>query len=1049
MKRVMASLFCVCLILSLSFVSAGFFSDTWNKLFNWGDDEVLMEPGDNLVFGDLTITVSNDNLGDCSATTSIDSDDSDYALDKASSPGFIGSLFEPGSIVEVSSGTYGPGDVCVQGNLIEYDCAYNKIQELTIVPPTGYYCAYNKLFEVRCGDNVCSDGEDCSTCAEDCLGYSQMCCSDESVNGECCVDSDCPDENGNEYCEDNYMCGVNPYCGDGSCTSAAGEDCSTCAEDCGCFGAGRVCGDSGFCENAEVSVISGSSIYSYCEKEYVDTYSDLAYAYNCGNFYDEFSLKYYFLVGDEDSSNYDAEGDYFVNPNAFFCEMGLPELDSRQFFVGSQVNRVDLHTGDPENPVKDRCYGDYLIEAYCDESGWDYPTVKTITVQCPNGFTCAYDSEGKGACVEVEADPQECNNNILEGNEECDGVLFATGMDSCSVLGFATGSISCNDQCVVDVSGCSDCGDGVCSLADGETCETCSSDCGCSAGQTCSNEGCVDEVGCGDGTCASNENCYDCSEDCGCDATLGEMCMSFICTIPPPEPCGNGVLEGELGEQCDDWNVEDRDGCNEFCQIENYYDCTEDSNSLSTCVSNGGLCGDYVRQYPPEGCDDGDTFDNDGCNDNCQEESDWTCTEDSNGLSTCIADFVCGDSLIQGDEICDNGDINGVQCSPIYGEDCTWCGSDCLEEFIEVGGACGNGIIEAWEEGGEGEECDGSLSVGQTCSNLGFDVGTLVCNIDCTLGGCSNSVCGNDAVEGDEECDGISLNGEDCIAQGFESGDLTCLSDCSGFETSGCIGDVVEPAIDCGDSVIEGDEICDNGDINGVQCSPIYGEDCTWCSEDCLIEAIIDGGYCGDSIEDLNDGEECDDGNSVDDDGCTVCVIDANCDSIANCEGKVCGSDGCGGNCGICDGQVCNAYSGLCEDFSSQGFACASPIDGAPGIQVKTRIKHTDEETDEETLKYCSPVSLEFEDIKGLTVECNGDYECVSNICIDVDDDGTTECASIKAEFERREANLVQRIACAVSNLVGYFNRDDVDEFGVSTETIENNNYLACAAGVD
>ena len=58
---------------------------------------------------------------------------------------------------------------------------------------------------------------------------------------------------------------------------------------------------------------------------------------------------------------------------------------------------------------------------------------------------------------------------------------------------------------------------------------------------------------CGDGICSNDENCTNCPEDCG--------------PCPPPEHCGNGRCEPELGENCFT--------CSEDCG-----DCPPDSNGL-------------------------------------------------------------------------------------------------------------------------------------------------------------------------------------------------------------------------------------------------------------------------------------------------------------------------------------------------------------------------------------------------------------------------------------------------------------------------------------
>lgn len=85
-----------------------------------------------------------------------------------------------------------------------------------------------------CGDTVCSAGESCSSCAQDC-GACPPGCGDAACNGgETC--SSCPGD-----------CGAcPPSCGDGACNG--GESCSSCAGDCGaCL---PTCGN-GACEAGE------------------------------------------------------------------------------------------------------------------------------------------------------------------------------------------------------------------------------------------------------------------------------------------------------------------------------------------------------------------------------------------------------------------------------------------------------------------------------------------------------------------------------------------------------------------------------------------------------------------------------------------------------------------------------------------------------------------------------------------------------------------------------------------------------------------------------
>lgn len=67
-----------------------------------------------------------------------------------------------------------------------------------------------------------------------------------------------------------------------------------------------------------------------------------------------------------------------------------------------------------------------------------------------------------------------------------------------------------------------------------------------------------------------------------------------------PSACGNNIVES--GEQCDDGNIINGDGCNSLCQTETTDIC-----------GNGNL-------ETGEGCDDGNIINNDGCSSVCQLE---------------------------------------------------------------------------------------------------------------------------------------------------------------------------------------------------------------------------------------------------------------------------------------------------------------------------------------------------------------------------------------------------------------------------------------------
>jgi cysteine-rich repeat protein len=149
----------------------------------------------------------------------------------------------------------------------------------------------------------------------------------------------------------------------------------------------------------------------------------------------------------------------------------------------------------------------------------------------------------------------------------------------------------------------------------------------------------ADEPVCGDGVLDAGEQCDDGNN------IDGDGCQAD-CTLTL---CGDGVLDA--GEQCDDGaNGDDSDGC--------YDDCT-----LT-------LCGDGVVQNPNgfgefEQCDDGNNDDFDSCRNDC------TLPE-------------CGDGVLDAGEECDDGNNNNNDA----------CRNDCSAPF------CGDGILDA------GEQCD-------------------------------------------------------------------------------------------------------------------------------------------------------------------------------------------------------------------------------------------------------------------------------------------------------------------------------------------------------
>ncbi len=226
----------------------------------------------------------------------------------------------------------------------------------------------------------------------------------------------------------------------------------------------------------------------------------------------------------------------------------------------------------------------------------------------------------------------------------------------------------------------------------------------------------------------------------------------------------------------------------------------------------GSVCGNAIPE-DGEQCDDGNNINTDSC------------------LTTCkIA--MCNDGFVQaGVEQCDNGPGMADQCFPSYGTSCTYCSEQC--SLIEIiGPKCGDKFIQQpYEECDDGTEINSILECPygtQTC---------ILCNSECRLNSAIGTYCGDMVVNGRETCDSWAA---DCIINGY-GGLKSCKSDCTGY--SECI-----PNQGCGDGRLQGNEMCDDGNNNGLDgCSPICITESGWICQDniCTRNTCEREGKCG------------------------------------------------------------------------------------------------------------------------------------------------------------------------------------------------------------
>lgn len=160
--------------------------------------------------------------------------------------------------------------------------------------------------------------------------------------------------------------------------------------------------------------------------------------------------------------------------------------------------------------------------------------------------------------------PTPCGDGIINGPEDCDGVML--GGETCTSQGAGSGTLKCTPSCTFDLSGCTGptCGDN--SLDAGEACDgawiekTCE-DLGYDGGVLACTPACqLNESACCKNTCTPALS--ECVNSAMRHCLPGDNgCYSWDKWIPCPNgcdgavcynaQCSNGVVDEANGEQCD------------------------------------------------------------------------------------------------------------------------------------------------------------------------------------------------------------------------------------------------------------------------------------------------------------------------------------------------------------------------------------------------------------------------------------------------------------------------------------------------------------------
>lgn len=326
--------------------------------------------------------------------------------------------------------------------------------------------------------------------------------------------------------------------------------------------------------------------------------------------------------------------------------------------------------------------------------------------------------------------------------------------------GYYKGTLTCANDCTFDYSQCSErCGDDIVQEND-EDCEASSF-----TELTCAEFG---VYGTGNVTCG--DDCrYDFSQ-CG-----GE------------NKCGDSVIQAQYGETCDNGNLN-----GQTCETLGYYggtlSCSNDCTFNTQNCELSGRCGDSTVQTEEEDCD-GTNLNNQTCATQLNFDAgtllcNSDCTFDYSNCSE------CGDGSTTGAEECDGNDYGGNDCISLgyYGgtlscnNDCTYAEANCA-----TFGYCGDGTIQTIY----GENCEGANLNGKTnCHSLNpnyYDENvTLLCSsCDYDLSMCRS--CGDNKLDADfgEQCDGTDFGGTTCSDLGYDSGSIACNTGCAMLGCSG------------------------------------------------------------------------------------------------------------------------------------------------------------------------------------------------------------------------------------------------------------------------
>jgi cysteine-rich repeat protein len=543
--------------------------------------------------------------------------------------------------------------------------------------------------------------------------------------------------------------------------------------------------------------------------------------------------------------------------------------------------------------------GDGCTSSCSEQSGWSCSgSPSSCSTTCGDGIPAGAESCDDGNATDTDACRNtcvyaSCGDGVVQSNG-ADGVNGTSDDEDCDTSGE---SASCDDNCSAVV-----CGDQNINESAGEQCDD---------GNSANTDACLNScalASCGDGYVRSGlEVCEPpgvgtCAANCTEAKGIGETSIQEVNYAQsssrrgPPAHCGNGLLEPEKGETCDEGRFNGLSPlCNRWC--------------------SDTFCGDGVVQTQSEECEP--IRETDGmyvaqmcggrmctipvCNDEevCMGGCTWVflaaCREQqtSSALALFPSDSssqpmtpvsLSASSVAIAFDFASSSSAEDVTSLPSAPEATSSSVSNSQMSQSFGPQSCGNGIREAGELCDDGERNSDVLSdscrtncstpaCGDRVTDYGeeCDDGNNILGDGCTPL-CTRSLCGNSVLEAGEECDDGNRNSDSqpdscstrCLLPRCGDGilDASFGEACDqGYDNSNTVSDrcrlnCARPH--CGDGIKDQNEQCDDGNASNLDS----------CSTSCSVVS------CGNAIVDWN--ETCDDGNTLSGDGCSSrCLADS------------------------------------------------------------------------------------------------------------------------------------------------------------------------------